>query len=52
MDELYKLEALLNALHLPAVEASELQAGVMNRLMDVYYRLQLQLQEGAESSQV
>lgn len=42
IDELSKLEQLLHVLHLPVDEASELQAGVMNRLMDVYYKLQLQ----------
>lgn len=42
VDELSKLEQLLHELQLPADEASELQAGVINRLMDVYYQLNLQ----------
>jgi hypothetical protein len=42
IDELAKLEVLLQALDLPADAASELQAGVMNRLMDVYHKLTLQ----------
>jgi hypothetical protein len=41
VDELSKLEALLAVLALPPDEASELQAGVINRLMDVYHRLTL-----------
>lgn len=42
IDELAKLEMLMQALSLPPDEASELQAGVMNRLMDVYHKLTLQ----------
>ena len=42
VEELSKLETLLKNLHLPPDEASELQAGVMNRLMDVYHTLTLQ----------
>ena len=42
VEELSKLEALLAALQLPPDEASELQAGALNRLMDVYHSLTLQ----------
>ena len=42
IDELSKLEQMLHVLHLPADDATELQAGVINRLMDVYYKLNLQ----------
>jgi hypothetical protein len=42
VEELSKLEMLLNSLHLPPDEASELQAKVLERLMDVYHKLTLQ----------
>jgi hypothetical protein len=42
IEELEKLEALLFNLHLAPEEASEMQAGVVNRLMDVYHKLTLQ----------
>lgn len=42
IDELEKLEALLFNLRLAPEEASELQAGVVNRLMDVYHKFTLQ----------
>ncbi len=46
VEELSKLEALLSALALSPDEASELQAGVINRLMDVYHTLTLQAGAG------